>query len=260
MNKIEVTNLSMIFGGIIALQDVSFTINKGTVMGLIGPNGAGKTTLFNCLTGIYTPTSGVIDWTNDHKTITLNQKNLEEITNLGIARTFQNIRLFENQTVLDNVLVAMTSKTNYSLFSALTRNKKFRNIEEELYEDGISLLKRVSLEDKKDELAKNLPYGEKRKLEIVRAIATGAKFIFLDEPAAGMNETETDELRKFIRQIHDEFDLTILLIEHDMSLVMEVCDEILVLDFGRPIAYDTPENIRQNKKVINAYLGDDIDA
>lgn len=259
MSKIEVENLSMIFGGIVALRDVSFTIDKGKIIGLIGPNGAGKTTLFNCLTGVYTPTSGTITLLDAYKEVTLNQKGLSDISKLGISRTFQNIRLFENQTVIDNVVIAMNNKFSYNLISTLFRTKKFRKEEEEIYNRSMALLERVDLADKANDLAKNLPYGEKRKLEIVRALATGADYIFLDEPAAGMNESETNSLKDFIKKIHEDFELTILLIEHDMGLVMEICDEILVLDYGKPIAFDTPDKIKNNPKVIKAYLGGDED-
>ena len=258
MNQIKVDNLSMVFGGIHALQNVSFVIKEGEILGLIGPNGAGKTTLFNCLTGVYTPTHGTIELSDDQGSNRLNDKNVQQITNLGIARTFQNIRLFENQSVIDNVVIAMNQNINYSLLSTLFRTAKFKSEEAKVYEKSMALLKLVDLDKQAYERAKSIPYGQKRRLEIVRAMATGARYIFLDEPAAGMNESETLELKAFIKLMHEHFKLTIVLIEHDMGLVMDVCDTILVLDYGKPLALDTPVNIRNNPQVIKAYLGEDV--
>lgn len=258
MNQITVDNVSMVFGGIHALQNVSFAIEEGKILGLIGPNGAGKTTLFNCLTGVYTPTDGSIALTNEEGTQRLNDKNVQQITNLGIARTFQNIRLFENQSVIDNVVVAMNQNIHYSLFSSIFKTKTFKDEEAKVYHQSMELLKLVDLDNQAYALAKSIPYGQKRRLEIVRAMATGARYIFLDEPAAGMNESETLELKAFIKKMHEQFKLTIILIEHDMGLVMDVCDSILVLDYGKTLAHDTPLNIRNNPQVIKAYLGEDI--
>lgn len=257
MSNLSVQNLSMVFGGIVAVSHVNLEIESGQLAGLIGPNGAGKTTLFNCLTGVYTPSSGTITLEKNEKSYLLNRKKPDQITMLGLARTFQNIRLFGNLSVLDNVKVAMNRSLNYSFVSALLRTNHFYKEEEMAEQFALNLLRRVNLDGKRNELAKNLPYGQQRRLEIVRAIATGADFLFLDEPAAGMNPHETEELVEFIRQIHKDFNLTILLIEHDMSLVMELCEKIFVLDYGRMIAEGTPAQIQSNQAVIKAYLGED---
>lgn len=260
MSNLNIQNLSMVFGGIVAISNASFKIKEGTLAGLIGPNGAGKTTLFNCLTGVYSPSSGVINLEKGEDVIRLNQKKPNQITQLGLARTFQNIRLFDNLTVIDNVKVAMNRRLNYGLMTSILRLPKFYLEEEKAERYALDLLRRVNLEGEAYNLARNLPYGKQRRLEIVRALATGADFLFLDEPAAGMNPQETDDLLLFIRQIHKDFNLTILLIEHDMSLVMSLCERIYVLDYGRMIAEGTPAEIKANPQVIKAYLGEETDA
>lgn len=257
MSNLSIQNLSMVFGGIVAVSNASFEIEEGMLAGLIGPNGAGKTTLFNCLTGVYTPSSGTITLSKDGKSYLLNKRKPDQITALGLARTFQNIRLFSNLSVIDNVKVAMNRGLKYGLAAAILRTPKFYREEALAEQFALDLLRRVNLDDKKDDLAKNLPYGQQRRLEIVRAIATGANLLFLDEPAAGMNPHETEELVEFIRQVHQDFKLTILLIEHDMSLVMELCERIFVLDYGRMIASGSPGEIQSNPEVIKAYLGEE---
>lgn len=236
---------------------VNLELGNNELVGLIGPNGAGKTTLFNLLTGVYAPSEGTIDLTVDNKTQRLNGKKPYKITDLGLARTFQNIRLFKELTVLDNVLIAMHGKDKVGTLRSILRTPAFYQSEEKMKQEAIALLKLFKLETKEKELAKNLPYGEQRRLEIVRALATKPKILFLDEPAAGMNPQETAELTALIRQIQQQFQMTILLIEHDMSLVMKVCERIYVLEYGRMIAHGTPNEIKNNEAVIKAYLGGD---
>lgn len=253
MALLSVNNLSISFGGLKAVSDMNLTLEKGDLSGLIGPNGAGKTTAFNMLTGVYLPTSG---------DILLDGKSLVglkpyQINHRGVARTFQNIRLFGDLTVIDNLKVAYHSHAKYGLLGAIVRLPGFYTGEKEMHEKSMELLKIFKLDHKWDELAKNLPYGEQRRLEIARAMATKPRLILLDEPAAGMNPQETHELMELIRWIRKEFDLTILLIEHDMSLVMGVCEKIYVLDYGQIIAVGTPEEIRNNPRVIEAYLGEE---
>jgi branched-chain amino acid transport system ATP-binding protein len=251
---LEVQQVSREFGGIRAVTDVSMEMYPGELIGLIGPNGAGKTTLFNLLTGVYEPSSGKIVF-DGH---VMNGLKPYQITNYGMARTFQNIRLFGDLTVLDNVKIAYHRHARHSIWSSFFRLPTHFKGEEEMTEKAISFLKIFKLDQKKDEIAKNLPYGEQRRLEIARALAAGPKLLLLDEPAAGMNPQETQDLMKLIHWIRDEFNLTILLIEHDMSLVMGICERIYVLDQGKLIAQGTPAEIKSNPRVIEAYLGQEV--
>ncbi|MEG3252918.1 ABC transporter ATP-binding protein [Streptococcus suis] len=251
MALLEVKDLTKNFGGLTAVGDVTMELHEGELVGLIGPNGAGKTTLFNLLTGVYEPSEGTISLAG---TI-LNGKAPSKIASLGLGRTFQNIRLFKNMTVLENVLIGLGNHGKSEVFASFFRLPAFYKNEESLKTKAIELLKIFDLDGDADTLAKNLPYGQQRRLEIVRALATEPKILFLDEPAAGMNPQETAELTQLIRKIKEEFGITIILIEHDMSLVMEVTERIYVLEYGRLIAHGTPEEIRNNKRVIEAYLG-----
>ncbi|MGQ7462823.1 ABC transporter ATP-binding protein [Streptococcus suis] len=251
MALLEVKNLTKNFGGLTAVGDVTMELHEGELVGLIGPNGAGKTTLFNLLTGVYEPSEGTISLAGT----VLNGKAPSKIASLGLGRTFQNIRLFKNMTVLENVLIGLGNHGKAEVLASFLRLPAFYKNEEELKNKAIELLKIFDLDGDVDTLAKNLPYGQQRRLEIVRALATEPKILFLDEPAAGMNPQETAELTQLIRKIKEEFGITIILIEHDMSLVMEVTERIYVLEYGRLIAHGTPEEIRNNKRVIEAYLG-----
>ncbi|HFH9837135.1 TPA: ABC transporter ATP-binding protein [Streptococcus suis] len=251
MALLTVEKLTKNFGGLTAVGDVTMELHEGELVGLIGPNGAGKTTLFNLLTGVYEPSEGTITLAGK----VLNGQAPSKIAALGLARTFQNIRLFKNMTVLENVLIGLGNHGKAHVFASFLRLPAFYKNEEELKAKAIELLKIFDLDGDADTLAKNLPYGQQRRLEIVRALATEPKILFLDEPAAGMNPQETAELTQLIRKIKDEFGITIILIEHDMSLVMEVTERIYVLEYGRLIAHGTPEEIRNNKRVIEAYLG-----
>lgn len=257
MPILSVKDLTMKFGGLTAISNVNIEVEKGELVGLIGPNGAGKTTVFNMLTGMYEPTNGSIKLTKDGKEISLNGLAPYEICSEGVARTFQNIRLFKELSVIDNVKIAMHKNIKYGLFSGFFHLKAYRAEEKRIIEECIKLLKVLKLEHKKDEKAKNLSYGEQRNLEIVRALATNPSLLLLDEPAAGMNPAETAQLTDMISWIRNNFDLTILLIEHDMSLVMKICERIYVLDHGVVIANGTSDEIKTNEKVIEAYLGED---
>lgn len=258
MSLLKVSGLTKNFGGLCAVSNVSMEIHEKELIGLIGPNGAGKTTFFNLLTGVYTPSEGKIELSVDGKTKEIGGLKPYVVTRMGLARTFQNIRLFKELTVLDNVKIAMHKNIKYGTVQAIFRTPSFYKEEARIDEKAKELLKVMNLYDKRKELSKNLPYGEQRKLEIARALATEPKILFLDEPAAGMNPQETTELTTLIHEIKEQFDLTIVLIEHDMSLVMTICERIYVLDYGSCIANGFPEEIKQNKRVIKAYLGEDI--
>lgn len=270
---LKVDDVTMQFGGVVAVNNFSMEVHEGEIVALIGPNGAGKTTAFNVITGVYAPTNGAVSFNgeliisnfpqgkmkklyageNFGKYTKKLEKTPDQITKLGVARTFQNIRLFKNLTVFENVLIAKHMRSKANVFSATFRlngreEKKNR-------EEALKLLEIVGLLDVKDEIASSLPYGKQRHLEIARALATEPTLLLLDEPAAGMNPQETDELTAFIKRIKEQFGLTVFMIEHHMDLVMEISDRIYVLDFGKPIAAGTPEEIQNNKRVIDAYLG-----
>lgn len=252
MAMLEVNNLSISFGGLHAVDDFSVTIEKGELYGLIGPNGAGKTTVFNLLTGVYKPTEGRIRL--DGKDIT--GKSTIEINRSGIARTFQNIRLFKDMPVLDNVKAGFHNRYRYSTVSGILRLPRYRQVENTMNERTMEILKVFDLDKEADILAGNLPYGKQRKLEIARALATEPKLLLLDEPAAGMNPNETGELMETIRFVRDHFDMTILLIEHDMRLVAGICEKLSVLNFGRLLAQGGTAEVLSNPDVITAYLGE----
>lgn len=258
MEILRIENVSRVFGGIVAVADASLSIYKGQFMGIIGPNGAGKTTLFNCITGMYGLSHGNITLRVNGEFKQIGNENPSKIAQYGIARTFQNIRLFEEMTVLDNIKSAMYHQHPYGIFSTFFRSKKFRRNESLIHKKAKMWLSEVDLLEKRDVLANQLSYGEQRRIEIARALATGAKILFLDEPAAGMNEQETNNLIDFIRHIHKKYDLTIVLIEHDMRLVMGLCDQIVVLDRGICIASGSPKQIQNNPTVIAAYLGEEL--
>lgn len=254
MTLLKVENLTKNFGGLAAVSRVNLELDSQELVGLIGPNGAGKTTLFNLLTGVYEPSEGNI-YLNEEK---LNGKKPYVIAAKGLGRTFQNIRLFNDLSVLDNVLIGMTHHSKEGFWTGLLRLPKFYKYEKQMKKEALELLEIFDLAKKSEEQAKNLSYGEQRRLEIVRALATDPKILFLDEPAAGMNPQETAELTELIKQIQEQFNITILLIEHDMNLVMEVCERIYVLEYGQMIAHGTPEEIKSNPRVIEAYLGGEL--
>ncbi|MDD2430846.1 MAG: ABC transporter ATP-binding protein [Firmicutes bacterium] len=251
---LDAKGLTMNFGGLTAVANLNFHLNKGDLVGLIGPNGAGKTTVFNMLTGVYTPSEGTVELESE---LVSNLKPYK-ITRKGIARTFQNIRLFNELSVLDNVRIAFHSRRNYPIVNAVFLTPSFFKAERAVKKDARELLSILRLEDKQDEKAKNLSYGQMRRLEVARALATNPKLLLLDEPAAGMNPQETEELTELIALIREKFALTILLIEHDMSLVMKICERIMVLDYGVLIANGTPQEIQENERVIEAYLGGEV--
>ena len=272
-NVLHVENVTMQFGGVVAVDNLTMDVYEGEIVALIGPNGAGKTTAFNAITGVYEPTNGAI-YFNDNKVIenypTGKMKKMyagrnmgkytkkivktpDQLTKLGMARTFQNIRLWKTMTVFENVLTAKHLRRTSNYFTAMFHLNA--NEEAKMRLDTLDLLKLVELDDVKDELATSLPYGKQRKLEIARALATNPTLLLLDEPAAGMNPQETVELSQFIHEIREKFNITILLIEHHMNLVMDISDRIYVIDFGKEIAEGIPSEIQSNKKVIDAYLG-----
>ena len=251
MNFLEVKNLTIQFGGLMAVDHVNFSVKEGQIVSIIGPNGAGKTTIYNMLTGVYKPTEGEILFGENR----VDLMSPEEIVKIGMARTFQNIRLFPDMRVIENVMVGTHTRLSYSLLDEIFHTKKYRTMEYEKRNHGKELLEQVGLLHRLNDYAGNLPYGEQRKLEIVRAIATGAKLLLIDEPAAGMNPYESEELRKFILLLKDK-GYTILLIEHDMNVVMSISDYIYVLDYGKKIAEGLPKDIQNNKEVLTAYLGE----
>ncbi len=258
---LQVEELTQNFGGLRALNELDLTVNEREIVALIGPNGAGKTTFFNCVTGIYTPAEGRV-YLHDaaQRRHLLNGRKPHDITALGMARTFQNIRLFGDMTVLENVMIGRHCRTRAGIWGALARTPATRREEQETIDISYDLLESVHLEQFWNERAYNLPYGAQRRLEIARALATGPRMLLLDEPAAGMNPQETRELEELVRHLRASRDLSILLIEHDMGMVMSLSDRIYVMEYGSRIASGTPEEVRANPRVIQAYLGESDDA
>lgn len=252
---LEIKNVTMRFGGVVAVNQVTATIKKGELLGLIGPNGAGKTTLFNMITGVYEPTEGEISLIDGETENLISGMRPDEIAKMGICRTFQNIRLFKELSVLDNVFIGNHLRLKSGILSSTFRIPSYTREEKELIKKSEYLLEKVGLYEDRNLKSHSLPYGKQRRLEIARALATDPKILLLDEPAAGMNPQETQELMKFIQDIKKEFDLTVFLIEHQMEVVMGICQRILVLDHGFLIAEGNPKEIQNNKRVIEAYLG-----
>lgn len=260
---LKTDDMTMRFGGVVAVNKLNLEIRQGEIVALIGPNGAGKTTAFNMITGVYTPTEGNVFFNAEGyrgRNVIITGKKPSDIAKLGIARTFQNIRLFKDLSVYENVLIAKHLRLQSDMFSAAFHLPWYNEEQRKAEAEVESLLKEVGLWDVRDEKASSLPYGEQRRLEIVRALATKPSLLLLDEPAAGMNPKETEELTAFIRQIRDKHELTVFMIEHHMDLVMAIADRIYVLDFGQEIAQGTPVEIQNNQRVIEAYLGVDEDA
>ncbi|MBU0994643.1 MAG: ABC transporter ATP-binding protein [Proteobacteria bacterium] len=257
---LEVNSLTMDFGGLRAIDQLNLRVMPSEIVALIGPNGAGKTTFFNCITGIYTPSAGDIFLSVNGRRERLNGLKPNRVTQKGIARTFQNIRLFQNMTVLENVMIGRHCRTSSGILGAIFRDRRTRLEEEKVVSDSYKILEKIGLDRFVNELAMNLPYGAQRRLEIARALATEPFLLLLDEPAAGMNQKETQELDELIVNIRDTENISILLIEHDMKLVMRISDRIYVVDYGKKIARGNPLEIQRNPAVIKAYLGEDPDA
>jgi branched-chain amino acid transport system ATP-binding protein len=249
---LQIDNVTKKFGGVTAIQNVNFTVGEGQIYGLIGPNGAGKTTLFNIITGNYKPTSGVVRFGGG----VVSGVKPYQVVRLGIARTFQNIRLFKSMSVLDNVLIGYDYHAKYTFFESMFRLPRFWRAEKQIKEEAMGILRYLGLEQFADEKATDLSYGQQRKVEIARALATHPKLLLLDEPAAGMNPAETNELAELLQKVREDYKLTILLIEHDMKFVNRLCERVLVLDYGKSICEGTPAEVIANKEVVAAYLGD----
>ena len=262
MNKVlSVASMSMDFGGLRALNEVELDVRQGEIVALIGPNGAGKTTFFNCITGMYDPTEGeVLALTPNGAKIRLNGMKPNKVTEIGLARTFQNIRLFPSMTVLENVMIGRHCRSRAGILGAALRDPRTRREEQGIVDRSYALLKELGLENSVNEFARNLPYGAQRRLEIARALATEPFLLLLDEPAAGMNPQETMQLKDLVLGIRERYQLSILLIEHDMKMVMSLSDRIFVMEYGQMICEGTPEEVSRDPKVIKAYLGEDHDA